>query len=177
VLVIAQAHFATGSPALHRRVGWAALVVAPAVALTTIGIGVEATRRDFAAGGAMGMAGNVTAPLEFCGLVAAAIVLRRKPQWHKRLILIASVVVIWPAWFRWRHFLPWVPRPDIVLGLVVTDLVLVWAMARDRIHFGAVHPAYLWVGLPVIAWQTAETFAFGSAWWTRFGLWLYEALT
>jgi hypothetical protein len=175
VLVIAQAHLASGRLALHRRLGWAAIAVALAVALTTVGIGVQATGRDLAAGGAMGMAGNVTAPLVFCALVGAALVLRRQPQWHKRLILIASVVVIWPAWFRWRHFMPWVPRPDIALGLVTTNLVMIAAMVRDRMAFGAVHPAYLWVGLPVIAWQTFETLAFGSAWWTRFGLWLYEA--
>ena len=176
VLVIAQAHLAPSRMALHRRLGWAALIVAPLVALTTIGIGVEATRRDLAAGGSMGMAGNVTAPLVFCTVVAAAVALRRKPHWHKRLILIASVVVIWPAWFRWRHFLPWIPRPDIALGLVAADLVMVAAMVRDRVQFGAVHPAYLWVGLPVMAWQTVETFAFGSAWWTAFGLWLYGLL-
>jgi hypothetical protein len=176
VLVIAQAHLATWRLTLHRRLGWAVLAVAPAVAVTTIAIGVETTRRDLATGGSMGMAGNVTAPLVFCALVAAALIVRGKPQWHKRLIVIASVVVIWPAWFRWRHFLPWVPRPDIALGLIATNLVLVVAMVRDRMAFGAVHPAYLWVGLPVIAWQAFETFAFGSPWWTSFGLWLYAHL-
>ena len=71
--------------------------------------------------------------------------------------------------------MPWMPRPDITLGLVTTNLVMIAAMIRDRVAFGAVHPAYLWVWLPVIAWQTFETLAFGSAWWTRFGMWLYEA--
>lgn len=175
-LLIAQTHLASTRPVVHRRLGLTAVILAPAVAVSTVAIGVESTRRDLAAGAGEGMAGNVTAPLVFCALVGAAIALRRKPQWHKRLILIAAVVVIWPAWFRWRHFLPWLPRPDITLGLIATNLLMVAAMARDRISFGTIHPAYLWVGLPVIAWQTFEVFAFGSAWWTRFDLWLYELL-
>ena len=173
-VTIVQAHLAAGRLRVHRRVGWIAVVISPAIAISTIAIGVEATRRDLAAGGSAGMAGNVTTPAVFCALVAAALMRRRQPQWHKRLILVASVVIIWPAWFRWRHFLPWIPRPDIALGLVATNLILIGAMVRDRVRFGSIHPAYLFVGLPVIAWQTFETLAFGSQWWTEFGLWLYR---
>ena len=109
-------------------------------------------------------------------LVLGAIAMRKRPQWHKRLVLIATVVMLWPAWFRWRHFLPWVPRPDITLGLIVADLPIVVAMVRDRLRFGAVHPAYWWVGLPVICEQTFEALAFGTPFWTRFGMWLYGLL-
>ena len=173
-LTIVQTQLAAGRLKVHRRLGWIAIVIAPAIAVSTIAIGVEATRRDLAAGGTAGMAGNVTTPAVFCALVAAAIALRKRPQWHKRLILIASVVIIWPAWFRWRHFLPWVPRPDIALGLVATNLILIGAMVRDQVRFGAIHPAYLLVGLPVIAWQAFETLVFGSQWWTDIGLWFYR---
>ncbi len=177
VLTISQVHLANGRLQFHRRLGWVALLLALGVAASTVAIGVEATRRDLALGIDIGMAGNVTAPVVFCAVVAAAIACRKTPQWHKRLILIATVVMVWPAWFRWRHFMPWVPRPDFTLGVVATDLILVGAMVRDRLRFGAVHPAYLWVGLPVIAWQTAETMAFGTPTWSRFGLWIYHALS
>ncbi|HEX4847036.1 MAG TPA: hypothetical protein VFV30_02735 [Novosphingobium sp.] len=160
----------------HRTLGWLAVALAPAIALSTMAIGVAATRRDLAAGIELGMAGNVTAPLIFCGLVAAAIALRRQPQWHKRLIFIATVAMLWPAWFRWRHFLPWVPRPDIVLGLVVANLPVAVAMLRDRLKFGVIHPAYFWVGLPVVAEQTFETMVFGTPLWTGFGMYLFRIL-
>lgn len=177
LLTIAQANLAASRLRLHRKLGWAALALAPAIAASTMAIGVEATRRDLAAGVMTGMAGNVTAPIVFVALVAAALTLRRDPQWHKRLILIATVVLLWPAWFRWRHFLPGLPRPDITLGVVATNAIIAAAMVRDRLRCGAVHPAYLWVGLPVIAWQLAEALAFGTPTWTRFGLWLYHALS
>lgn len=161
----------------HRKLGWIAVVLAPAILVSTVAIGIAATRRDLALGVTTGMAGNVTAPLLFCAMVGAAIWKRRNPQWHKRLILIATVLMLWPAWFRWRHFLPWVPRPDITLGLVVANLPIALAMVRDRLRFGAVHPAYLWVGLPVVAEMTFETLAFGTEFWSAFGLWLYAVLT
>lgn len=162
---------------LHRMLGWIALALAPAIAASTIAIGVAATRRDLADGATIGMVGNVTAPLVFCSLVGAAIWLRKQPQWHKRLILIATVVMLWPAWFRWRHFLPWVPRPDIVLGLLIANLPIAIAMLRDRLRFGAVHPAYWWVGVPIFLWQSLEVAAFGAPAWTSLGLWLYELLS
>lgn len=160
----------------HRQLGWLALILAPAVAASTMAIGVAATRRDLASGIEVGMAGNITAPLIFCVLVAAAIMRRKDPQWHKRLIFMATVLVLWPAWFRWRHFLPAMERPDIWLGLVLAQLPLGLAMLRDRLQFGAVHPAYLFVGLPLIAEQAFEAFAFGQPFWNRFGMWLYAVL-
>jgi len=172
VLVTVQAFLLPG----HRKLGWLALALAPAVATSTVAIGVAATRRDLAEGVVLGMAGNVTAPLLFLGLVLGAIAMRKRPQWHKRLMLIATVVMLWPAWFRWRHFLPWVQHPDIVLGLIVADLPIAVAMVRDRLRFGAVHPAYWRVGLPVIAEQTFEALAFGTPVWTRFGMWFYGLL-
>jgi hypothetical protein len=161
----------------HRKLGWLAMLLGPAVVVSTVAVGIAANRRDLAQGIMTGMAGTVTAPVLFCALVGAAIWQRRNPQWHKRLILIATTVMLWPAWFRWRHFLPWVPRPDITLGLIVANLPIAIAMVRDRMRFGAIHPAYLWVGLPVIAEMTFEAFTFGTPFWNAFGTWLYAVLT
>lgn len=170
LLVAVQSWLLSG----HRKLGWAALVLAPAIAASTIAIGVEATGRDLASGLPTGMAGNVTAPLVFCALVGAAIWLRRQPQWHKRLILLATMVILWPAWFRWRHFLPWMPQPDVTLGLLVANAPLAIAMLRDRWCFGRVHPAYWFAGVPLFLWQAFEVAAFGTPAWTAFGLWLYR---
>jgi hypothetical protein len=180
LLVIAQTQLVGRSPALHRRLGWAALLIAPAVALTTVAIGVQSTARGVAAGGGpeviSGLIGNITAPLMFLMLVSAALIMRRDPQWHKRLVFVATVAMLWPAWFRWRHFLPWIPRPDITLGLVMADLPIVLAMLRDRWRFGAIHPAYLWAGIPLVAEQIFEVFAFDTAPWRKLAQLAYAAL-
>lgn len=52
----------------------------------------------------------------FTGLVAAGLINRRRPEVHKRLMLLATLLILWPAWFRFRHFFPGVPRPTCGSG-------------------------------------------------------------
>ncbi len=156
------------------------MVIAVAVIASTVAIARAAAQRDLLVGGdaaaVSSLLGSVTAPLIFVGLVVAAVAKRRDPQWHKRLIFIATVAILWPAWFRWRHFLPSMPRPDIWLGLVLADTPLVAAMIRDRLRFGQVHPAYLWCGLPFIVEQSVEAVLFDSPIWRAVAQWFYAAL-
>ena len=179
LLVIAQAFLVRRRLRIHRKLGWAALVLAPAIAVSTALVGAEAARRDMLLGGqsaADNAVGNITTPLVFLLLVCAAIVARKRPQWHKRLIFLATAAILWPAWFRWRHFLPEFPRPDIWLGIVLADVPIIIAVVRDRARFGAVHPAYLIAGPAVIAEQLAEVFLFGGPLWHRAAMGALEFL-
>jgi hypothetical protein len=179
LLVIAQTFLVRRRLHVHRKLGWAALVLAPTIALSTVLIGAEAARRDVGASGASGadqIVGAVTTPLGFLLLVGGALLARKKPQWHKRLVLLATVAILWPAWFRWRHFLPEFPRPDIWLGVVLTDLPFAIAAARDRVRFGAVHPAYLIAGSLLVAEQIAEVLMFGAPIWHRVAMAVLGAL-
>lgn len=180
LLMIAQTQLVGRSLALHRRLGWAALLIAPVIVLTTVAIGVQSTSRAVAVGGGSevvsALLGSITAPLMFLMLVSAALIMRRDPQWHKRLVFVATVAMLWPAWFRWRHFLPWIPRPDVTLGLILADLPIALAMLRDRWRFGAVHPAYLSAGIPLVAEQTFEVFALDTAPWRKLAQIFYAAL-
>ena len=176
-LVAVQAWLSPRRLALHRTIGWVAVVLAPLVAFSTVAIGHEAASSGLSRGdgpiAVSGFLGTVTAPAIFLGLVIAGIALRQTPQWHKRLIFVATVSIMWPAWFRWRHFLPGVPRPEITLGLLVANLPIVIAMIRDRLRFGAVHPAYLTAGLGLIVEQSFETLAFDTPLWRQAALALY----
>jgi hypothetical protein len=79
----------------------------------------------------------------FAGLVAAAICLRRRPAWHKRLMLCATIVVVGPGLER---ALP-VPLmgPSWFYGV---DLVLLAIAAAgpvfDFVTLRRIHPAYLY---------------------------------
>ena len=179
LLVIAQAFLVRKRLHLHRKLGWAALVLAPMITLSTVLVGAEGARRDIVRVGASGadqVIGTITTPLIFLLLVCAALLTRRKPQWHKRLILLATVAMLWPAWFRWRHFLPEMPRPDVWLGVVLAYVPVAIAAIRDRVRFGAVHPAYLTAGLALIAEQIAEVLLFGTPGWHRAATAILEVL-
>jgi hypothetical protein len=84
--------------------------------------------------------------LLFAGFVAAALVLRRRPDYHRRLMLLATVSIIPPAIAR----LPWVDfRAPLAVGLSLS-FVVAGAIHDLRVR-GRVHPAYVWGGLALVA--------------------------
>jgi hypothetical protein len=169
-LLIAQVHFAKAKKIrVHRRLGNLSLPLALAMALSGFGVGMMAVRRDLAANvgdfAYSQLAGVVATMLLMLAFVCAAYATRRKPDWHKRFVLLATVALLWPAWFRWRHLLPWIPRPDFWLGFVVADSLIVVAALRDRVKFGRVHPVYAWFGTFLIVENIAELMLFDTPVW------------
>lgn len=92
------------------------------------------------------------------------------------MMLLATIAILWPAWFRFRHLLPFVPHPDIVLGIVVSDTLILIAMVRDRVKFGRVHPAYLIFGLALVVEHVAEAVFFDMAAWRVAAMAIYRVL-
>ena len=155
--------------AWHRRLGWLGLVLAVGIAWSTVAMGVQAMQRDAALdpgpGAASTLVGSCTAMLGFLAMVGAGVRYRRRPDIHKRLMLLATIAVLWPAWFRFRHFFPSVPFPEWMFAIVAADslvLVLAWYDWHSR---GRVHPVTAWVGGALVADHVLETLAFDSTGW------------
>jgi hypothetical protein len=165
---------------LHRKLGLIALPLAVAMALSGIGVGLYAVRRDLAAGAGdvsySSLLGVLTAMAVFVAFVAAAIALRKRPAWHKRLILLATIAILWPAWFRFRHLMPWVSRPDIWLAVVLADSLILVAALRDRVVFGRVHPAYWIFGTGLVVDHVVEVLLFDSPLWRSSAKAIYSIL-
>jgi hypothetical protein len=164
----------------HRRIGCAGLPLALGVALTMIPAGVVQATREAAAGagptGISSILGVVTTALMFVALVAAGLWARRDRESHARWMLLATLVVIWPAWFRFRHWFPAVPRPDVWFALVLAYVWIGVAKFRDRMTRGAIHPVLAWAGSGVIVEQSLEAIAFDSAPWRLSAQWIYDVL-
>ena len=178
VLIIAQSFLVRVQlTPLHRRVGRIGLPLALGILLTGIIVALWAARRDFLSQGpvaASAIIGTVTTLSLFMLLVGLAIFWRRWPDWHKRLLLLATILVLWPAWFRFRHLLAWVPRPEFWLGYVVALSPIGVAALRDRWKYGFVHPVWIYFGTGVVVEQGVEFLAFDSAAWRTIGMWLFE---
>jgi hypothetical protein len=135
-----------GSVALHRRLGWVGAGLAAAMAVLATGAILLGLWSDhlpsFYPPGLFVLRGFVGVAM-FSGLVMAAIALRRRPQWHKRLILCATIIIIEPGLER---SLP-VPMMGPTWYYAVDGLIFCLAAAGpavDLLTRRRIHPAYLW---------------------------------
>ena len=176
ILFIVQSALIQGrSVATHRRLGWVGAALCAGIVVSGVLVGLFATRRDLAAGGddfVRGQFVNILIEmLLFGALVAAAIVYRRDKESHKRLLILATISVLGPAWLRLRHLLPAVPHPFVVFSLLADSLLLV-VIARDWLVTKRVHPTYVWAGSAMFAFHLVELLAIRSAPWLALSRWL-----
>jgi len=161
---------------LHRMLGFVSLGLMPCVVISTMAAGVYVLKRDLALGGGQvaisSLIGAFTTPMMFAVLVIAAIVYRRRPEFHKRLMLLAMIAIIWPAFFRFRHYFPSVAHPEVIFGLILPDCMILVAMLWEKLTIGRVHVVYLTVGLALIAENVAEAYLFDSSGWRVLANWL-----
>lgn len=134
---------------IHRLVGMSALLLA--IAMLPIGtlVAIGAARRGVAPAGIDPLTFMIVplgALVVFAVLVVTGILNRRRPEWHKRFMLIATFAILTPAIAR----LPVVgQRPVVAFGL--TGLLVVLVAARDYRLLGRIHPATLQAGGFLIA--------------------------
>lgn len=96
----------------------------------------------------------------FAGTFGAAILLRRKPEYHRRLMLMATAALTAAGWGRF----PEIPAAMFYLGV---DGLILLGVARDLIVIRSVHSAYLYALPAMIAGQiVAMTIVIRQpAWW------------
>lgn len=164
----------------HRTLGYVGFTVAIGLAVTMVPVGTLSVERELARGagesGYSTLLGVLTSGLLFLAFVIGGIVSRRKPEHHKRFMLLATIIILWPAWFRFRHYFPSVPRPDIWFGLVLADSLIVISWIWEMIKFKKVHPVLLWGGAFIIVEQSFEVISVDTPVWRSVSKWLYLAM-
>lgn len=167
-LLLAQALLVrNGRTKLHMRIGQTGLPLAVVIWASGILTAAWAARRDLPSQELIAetsFMGTVSGLSLFLAFIIAGYVTRRSPAAHKRWMALATIALIWPAIFRWRHLLPTMSRPDIMLGLFVANLPIVAAMLRDRVRYGAVHPVWLLGGTFWFVEQGIEVAMFDTSW-------------
>lgn len=141
---------AGGNVALHRRLGWLSVVWIPAMVALGIAVTVTAMRRTggpFFFDANEFLIGNPLGLLAVAALVMAAVAMRRRTDWHRRLIYCAMASLTAPGVGRLLPMPLFIPWAWEVTNLVPLVFVLL-AMAVDRWRHGHVHRAWL-VGLAV----------------------------
>jgi hypothetical protein len=101
-------------------------------------------------------------------LIGAAIYFRKRSDFHKRLIILATVEFISPAAARLAILAGATPLP----GLMLNDLFILVIAARDLVTLRRVHPATLWGGLLIFISQPVRFLVSGTHAWLSFAAWL-----
>jgi hypothetical protein len=139
-----------GRTDLHKALG--AGMIALAVAMVVLGLTIAiagdraGTPRPFMDGRAF-----LLLPLTILALFVVYVALgyryRRRSDYHKRLMLLASLAMLVPAIARWR--VPGLPGP--IVGMIVSSLFLFLAWGYDWRRLGHIHPVLLLGGLLLLA--------------------------
>ena len=191
LFVVYQAWLAqSGSVARHRDVGLIGVSLATAMTIFGVLAAINSAQRaaaaHFAALGESFMVVPLAGILSFAVLVAAALVNIHRAEWHKRLMLSATAVLLDAAIA--RPFIVYlvmggrpppfggtvglagfnIPPPP-VLGVLppalIAGLFIVAGMVRDWRALGKVHPAYWWAGGFALAVQLLKIPLSDTALW------------
>lgn len=157
---------AAGRVMRHRRLGWlgagwAAVMIVVGMTMTVVV--VRAGRVPFFFEPGYFLAMNALSVLGFAGLLWWAVRLRRRTEWHRRLVMCAMTAIMGPAFGRI------VPAPLVIpwASWLIFAFMLLFPLAgmiHDARRHGQVHPAW-WYGTGVlVAMQVAmDIFALSPA--------------
>lgn len=165
VLLVVQASLvASGKSALHRRVGWIGMSLVMPMLVTGCLAAIAAARGQApisaaVARGEMAMVGLRLPPLEamiiplatmllFGVFAGAGLAYRRRPDVHKRLMMLATIAMLPAALGRAAITLLGVANPALFFG--ATSLFILAIAIYDRRSRGRVHPVTLWGGLGLL---------------------------
>jgi len=154
----------------HRRLGaigaaWAVLVVILGSTTTLKAAAREVRQHTELASTQVTILGlELVQMLMFAALVAAAVWLRRRPDFHKRLMLLSIVCMLPSAIAR----LPISLQNNQVILLYV-DLFLVVCVGIDTVRRRGLHPAFGWGASLILLALNAAFFAATTQWWISLG--------
>jgi hypothetical protein len=158
---------------VHIRLGIAGAILAAVAVATTYAAGFESAAHGRAQNQHIALS-RLYSSIELATLfglfVGAGIVFRKRPEIHKRLMVLAMLAVVGPGAHRAvvliaGHFM----RDPHILVIAV---LLVGALIYDWHTRGTPHPVLLWGGILLIALQLTRQFVGGSELWQQIGNWL-----
>lgn len=184
---------ASGRVANHRAAGLFGIALASV--MTVFGFLAEIKEIQNA-----GAAGDLNAGLSFsilplwhilffAGLVALAIINIRRPEWHKRLMLVASISILDAPLARpFIYFLGFHGHMPVAAGLPsppapidgispedwAVNLILLIPIVYDWLKRGRPHPAYLLSGGAIVLMELLQLPISKSAGWHAIAGWFYS---
>lgn len=162
--------------ALHKRLGIFTVCVGVLLAIQALDLGIGNV--------AAGRAPPGRDPLQFLSVpigtttmfslfLLAGVLLRRKREWHKRFMFLATLALIVPAVGRLDSMIM-VPLglPRTILAVSLTIAFVAWAWWDDWRKLKRIHPAYLIGGSVLIASVPLRRAVGMTDWWRPIAEWI-----
>ncbi|HEY0326263.1 MAG TPA: hypothetical protein VGC46_09870 [Allosphingosinicella sp.] len=175
IYLLQNVFVATGRMGLHRRLGW--IGAAWLVPMVVLGVWVTV---------AMVRVGHVpfffrplqflvfdpVAVFTFAGLTTAAILLRRRTEWHRRLHFCGTTMLLAPGFGRLLP-LPLLQPWAWEAAFAFTLLFPLAGVIADKRRSGRVHPAWRWgIGTILASFMVVEAVTYSPV-----GTWIYDRVT
>lgn len=157
---------------LHRRAGVVGGLLAAAVLIVGIVTAITAAKLGRTPGPPplVFLVVPLGDMLVFALLVGAGLSLRRRPDMHKRLMLLSCMGILTAAIARIQ--IDFIQAGGLPLFFGLTDLVVLSCVAYDTIKQRRLHPAFGWGMLLIVASQPLRLFLSGTSAWQQFATWL-----
>ena len=158
--------------ALHRRIGMTLAALIPIIVITGIGAEVY-SQRFFSPRYPDNLRFFIAPLLEMLGFAIAALLAwkkRHEPGAHKRLIVVATAILLVAPFARWWGEPLYKLVGDGFTGMIVhnftgPDLVIALAAGFDRWKFGKIHRVYLVSLLALLIGEVIASAIYHSAAW------------
>ena len=165
----------TGRVDLHRKLGWVAAGWMVAMVISGFFVTMTMVRNGVVPFFFKPLHFLIFDPVQvltFAGLTIAAVALRRRTDWHRRLHFSGMALLLGPAFGR-LFPMPFLPPFAWEATFVACLVVLSIAVAIDSRRRGSVHPAWKWgIGSFLAMFVVIEALTFSPA-----GLSVYQAVT
>lgn len=154
----------------HRRLGWFGAALGVAIPVLGTSTAITMGRFNIAKLQSTHAESDLMIPLfdmvAFTTTFALAIYWRKKPEFHRRLVLVATCALSAAAFGRFPQWL--LPAQLFYAGV---DALILLGVIRDLIVNGRIHPVYLYVLPAFIVGQSVVTYTVfnGLEYWKRIG--------
>ena len=191
LFLISQSRLVTrGSVARHRDWGLFGISLASVLTVVAIMVAIESMTSKLAQGAGDPVRSFLIVPLSgilmFAGFTAAAVANIRRPEWHRRFMIVGTVALLGAAMARVFFFFAVGGGPGVRPGLMgapppaampllsglLLQLILVAGMVHDKREHGRVHPAWIY-GFAILTAVTLLRVPFGETdLWLAIADWL-----
>lgn len=163
---------ATGRTRIHRKLGVAGAVVAALVVIVGTATALVGAKNGATPGPPplVFLAIPLGDMVVFLALVSAAILYRKRADFHKRLMLLGSLSILTAAIARIP--LDFLQAGGLPAFFGATDLLILAFVAVDTVKNRRLHPAMIAGVLVIVGSQVARFLIAGTPQWTSFARWL-----